>query len=158
MKAKLVILTAAFFASGYLFAGSAPPATPERAAPQARTGPVAPTPVAPAARPAPIAPIAPVARSPLAPIAPGSVPRNVNSNWAIFPYPYAYAHGSNGVYFTNGIPTAYLRNTNSVYWATNPPYGNPVVGYTNNMIRPIFLHRRRQVPATNANQTASPIH
>lgn len=67
--------------------------------------------------------------------------QSVNSNAPAYPYPYAYTYGSNSAYFTNGIPKAYLRNTNSMYWITNPPYGNPSAGYTNYPIRVVLPYR-----------------
>jgi hypothetical protein len=144
-----VLIVALLAAIHYMLAGSAPLATPARVAPQAGVGPVAPSSVAPNAPVAPVAPIGPptpaassppVASSPVAPLAPTAPipPQSVNSNSPANPYAYTYTYGANRAYFTNGIPRAYLRNTNSVYWATNPPYGNPVDGYTNSGIRTIL--------------------
>jgi hypothetical protein len=157
---KYVILIAAILAVIHcLFAGSAPPAAQANVAPPARVAPVAPAPaasaapvasgapVAPAPQPAPTAPVTSSPVAPLAPVAP-IPPQSVNSNFPVYPYAYAYAYRSNNAYFTNGIPTAYLRNTNSVAWATNPPYGNPIEGYTN-----VFPPYRRVSPIGN---TSSP--
>ncbi|HEX3627423.1 MAG TPA: hypothetical protein VH280_18610 [Verrucomicrobiae bacterium] len=152
MNIRYIILIAALLtAIHYLLAGSAPPAAPANVAPQARPAPVAPSPVAPSApvgvapKPAPVAPVGP---SPIAPIAPVAPPQSVNPNG------YTFTHGTNNAYFTNGIPTAYLRNTNSVFWATNPPYGNPIDGYTNTTTG--WILRRRPVP-TNGSSPAPPM-
>jgi hypothetical protein len=138
VNTKYFILIAAILAVIHCLAGSAPVATPANVASQAKVAPVAPSSSAPSApvaqgasvgAAAPAAPVAPVSTAPIAPIAP-TPPQSVNSN---FPAnPYAYSYNSNSAYFTNGIPTAYLRNTNSFSWATNAPYGNPIAGYTNN--------------------------
>lgn len=134
-----VLIVALLAAIHYMLAGSAPLATPARVAPSS-VAPAAPVaPVAPIGPPTPAASSPPVASSPMAPLAPTAPipPQSVNSNSPANPYAYTYTHGANRAYFTNGIPRAYLRNTNSVYWATNPPYGNPVDGYTNSGIRTI---------------------
>jgi hypothetical protein len=142
----------------YLLAGSAPPATPAQVAPQAHVAPVAPTSAAPSAPAAPVAPIGPspvvapqppVVTAPIAPLAPVAAipPQSVNSNFPVYPYAYTHTYGSNAGYFSNGIPAAYLRNTNSVRWATNPPYGNPVEGYTNSTIRVILPYRGNPPPS-----------
>jgi len=78
-------------------------------APSAPTAPVGSSPIAPAAQAAPVASIAPPANP--APAAPASVPPNATN--AVMPY--------------------YL-NTNTMHWLTNPPNGNPAIGYTNHLI------------------------
>ena len=151
VNAKYFILIVAVLAViHYLLAGSAPPANQAPVAPQAKVAPIAPSSIAPTAPAGPVAPIgpaptpaptAPVASSPIAPVAPvaPTPPQSVNSNFPV--YPYAYAYHTNSAYFTNGIPTAYLRNTNSVAWTTNAPYGNSAAGYTNNNVRYIIPYR-----------------
>jgi hypothetical protein len=131
----IISITAILAVIHCLFAGSAPPAPQARVAPQAPVGRV---------NTAPVAPSAPIANSPIAPLAPVALPpaRSLNPNFQGYPNAYTYSYGSNGAYFSNGIPTAYLRNTNSVSWATNPPYGNPVLGYTNNTIRTMVPYQR----------------
>jgi hypothetical protein len=141
----LISIVAILAVIHYLLAGSATPATTAPVASQAKVAPIAPTPVAPNAPVGPVAPIgpqpvpapvAPVTVAPIAPTAPATPtpPQSANSAWPAVSNAYTYAYGfygTNNAYFTNGIPTAYLRNTNSVAWATNPPYGNPSAGYTN---------------------------
>ncbi|HEV2330409.1 MAG TPA: hypothetical protein VGY56_16630 [Verrucomicrobiae bacterium] len=161
MNTKYIISIVALLAViHYLLAGSAPLAMPARVAPQAGVGPVAPSSVAPNASAAPVSPIGPpppaaaqppVASSPIAPVAPNAPipPQSIDSNSPAYPYAYTYTYGSNRTYFTNGIPRAYLRDTNSVHWATNQPYGNPVDSYTNGGIR-TCLPYQRIAPIRNA--------
>jgi hypothetical protein len=155
-KKYLILIAAVLVAVRYLMAGSAPPAAPAPIAGQAKVAPIAPQTVAPNGPIAPVAPIgpmpsvAPTAPVTIAPIAnlahvPPTPPQSLNPN---SPYAYTYTYVSNSPNFSNGIPTGY--STNSVYWITNPPYGNPVSGYTNNTI-PVIV---RRVPPLATNSTS----
>jgi len=161
VKTKSLILIAVVFALAvvrYLTAGSAPIAAPAPVARQANVAPIAPSPAAPNGPVAPTAPIgatppaapvAPVNIAPIAPVAPApsTPPQSGNGNSGyVYTYPYTYSYYSNSPYFSNGVPTGYLRNRNSVHWITNPPYGNPVSGYTNQSV-PVIV--RRVPPLTN---------
>lgn len=149
MKTKYLILIAAIVAVvRYLPAGSAPPAAQAPVARSANVAPVAPTPIAPGATVGPIAPIgampsvapvAPVNIAPIANLAPVAPipPQSVNSN---VPYAYTYTYYTNSPYFSNGIPAGYFNNRNSVHWITNPPYGNPMSGYTNRAVPVTVRH------------------
>ncbi|HEV2453328.1 MAG TPA: hypothetical protein VGY98_03650 [Verrucomicrobiae bacterium] len=150
----IISITAILAVIHCLFAGSALPAPQARVAPQA---PVAAAPIAPTAgsapvggmNTAPVAPLAPIANSPIAPLAPvaPAPAQSLNPNFQV--YPNGSTYGSNGAYFPNGVPAAYFRNTNSISWATNPPYGNPVLGYTNNTIRTMVPYQGI-APVTNS--------
>lgn len=157
----MIAAASLFLAMHYLFAGSAPPAAQAPVARPAKVAPVAPQPVAPNGPIAPIAPIgdmpqaAPVAPVNIAPIAnlahvPPTPPQSVQP---IFPYAYTYTLYSNTPNFSNGLPTASSRRSRSVYWVTNPPYGNPVSGYTNQTV-PATVRRG---PPLTTNST-SPNH
>ncbi|MGH7943095.1 MAG: hypothetical protein ACREFR_18710 [Limisphaerales bacterium] len=152
MNTKYIILVAVTWAGiCNVLAGSAPPAHQAPVARQASVAPVHSTfagapaarvaPTAPRGPQAPVAPTSRVSSAPIAPVAPTPA-QGVNSN-------FSNAYTSRD--FTNGIPTAYFKNTNSVYWATNPPYGNPLSGYTNRTM-PLMVRPAR--PATNKNNFA----
>jgi hypothetical protein len=103
-----------------ILAGIAPIAPTAHTAPSA---PVAPSPAdgpAPPIAPSPVGPTAPIA--PAAPQAPAAAPAVTAPSAAV---PSIH---------TNVV--ARYGNTNSVYWITNAPYGNPVSGYTNTTYAP----------------------
>jgi hypothetical protein len=108
-------------------AGNAPIAP---AAPPPTPAPVAPVPSAPIA---PIAPVAPIGSSDIAPAAP-------QPSWApIAPaasdipgVTYTYTPGAAVGIISNSAPGG--GRTNSVFWITNAPYGNPTSGYTNKSV------------------------
>jgi hypothetical protein len=127
MKAKLLIVLLGCLlilsVMAEVFAGSAAVAPVAQTASVASVANVASnTPVEPAATTAPVgsSPIAPQAQSamvaPIAPAAPSSVPPNLTN--AVMPY--------------------YL-DTNTAHWLTNPPNGNPALGYTNRLVFPNTL-------------------
>jgi hypothetical protein len=107
--------------------GNAPTAS---VAPPPTPAPVAPVGTAPIA---PIAPVAPIGSSPLAPAAPPvTVAPIAPSAPGAFGGGYTYVSGAAVVVYTNGVSAG--SKTNSVYWITNSPYGNPTSGYTNKSI------------------------
>jgi hypothetical protein len=123
MKIKIFIFV---IAAGLTMIGTTPivlagSATVAPTAPAAPSAPVASSPSEPTASVAPTAPIAPSPLAPTAPTAPEAPPASTAPS---APVPNQ----------TTNI-TGY-GNTNSVYWITNAPYGNPVSGYTNTTYLP----------------------
>lgn len=108
--------------------GNAPTAS---VAPTPPPAPVAPVGIAPIA---PIAPVAPIGSSTLAPAAPPVIPAPIapTAPGGASGAGYIYAPGAAVSGYTNNISAG--GKTNSVYWITNSPYGNPTSGYTNKSI------------------------